>query len=295
MPKKILITYTNHLFYDCSKDFIKSAKKFNDFDEYITFYPWDIDEEFRKKNFDILREHKGAGYWLWKPYIIKKTLARMQEGDVLIYMDAGTCFTRSIQPALDIFNSLSLPIMVFGIDYIEKDWVKRDLINVMELDKPEYMDTRQRCAGYSIWRKNAISERICDEWLSYAQVPQLITDSPSIAPNYPSFVEHRHDQAIFSLLTKKYDLPAFRLISQHGNKDMQYYKNSPYPQMIMKDARINNSNQQLFYRLLLREKIITKYYRFYKDNYGYLIIPPIHKLIQSKCLHWLKKIYNLKP
>ena len=34
----------------------------------------------------------------------------------------------------------------------------------------------------------------------------LIDDSPSIATNYNTFREHRHDQSIFSLLVKKYNL-----------------------------------------------------------------------------------------
>ena len=34
----------------------------------------------------------------------------------------------------------------------------------------------------------------------------FIDDSPSIYINFSCFVEHRHDQSIFSLLTKKYNL-----------------------------------------------------------------------------------------
>jgi hypothetical protein len=33
-----------------------------------------------------------------------------------------------------------------------------------------------------------------------------VDDSPSILPNLLVFEEHRHDQAIFSLLAKKYDI-----------------------------------------------------------------------------------------
>ena len=34
----------------------------------------------------------------------------------------------------------------------------------------------------------------------------LLDDSKSVNPNYPGFNEHRHDQSIFSLLTKKHGL-----------------------------------------------------------------------------------------
>jgi hypothetical protein len=40
------------------------------------------------------------------------------------------------------------------------------------------------------------------DWLNICEEREhhFITDAPSIAPNHPSFVEHRHDQAVFSLL-----------------------------------------------------------------------------------------------
>ena len=32
---------------------------------------------------------RGGGYWIWKPFVILKTLKSMQEGDILLYADAG--------------------------------------------------------------------------------------------------------------------------------------------------------------------------------------------------------------
>ena len=29
------------------------------------------------------------GFWLWKPFIIKKTMENMNDGDVLLYLDCG--------------------------------------------------------------------------------------------------------------------------------------------------------------------------------------------------------------
>ena len=71
-----------------------------------------------------------------------------------------------------------------------------------------------------------------DEWLRFAAQSSLIDDSPSKAPNYPGFREHRHDQSIFSLLSKKYDIEAFRDISQYGNGYKKSYDNSPYNQIV---------------------------------------------------------------
>lgn len=32
---------------------------------------------------------QGAGYWVWKPFIILKELEHLQDGDYLLYTDAG--------------------------------------------------------------------------------------------------------------------------------------------------------------------------------------------------------------
>jgi len=37
-----------------------------------------------------LSRRRGAGLWLWKPYLINRTLATMEEGALLMYSDAVT-------------------------------------------------------------------------------------------------------------------------------------------------------------------------------------------------------------
>jgi hypothetical protein len=57
--------------------------------------------------------------------------------------------------------------------------------------------------------------------------------------NYPNFKDHRHDQSIFSLLSKKYDFLAFRDPSQFGNDTKEFYTNSDYDQLINLDRKRN--------------------------------------------------------
>jgi hypothetical protein len=63
---------------------------------------------------------------------------------------------------------------------------------------------------------------------------RAISDDANVLgkPDYPGFREHRHDQSIFSLLTKRYDLPAFRDPSQWGNELRHCYPTSEYGQII---------------------------------------------------------------
>ena len=51
----------------------------------------------------------------------------------------------------------------------------------------------------------------------------LIDDSPSKIPNNTGFIEHRHDQSIFSLLVKKYNLLNYDLDPVYWGSDRNNY------------------------------------------------------------------------
>jgi len=49
------------------------------------------DNEFWNKHKDfILNNKRGYGYWIWKPYLIKKTIDKLNNGDIILYMDADS-------------------------------------------------------------------------------------------------------------------------------------------------------------------------------------------------------------
>jgi len=57
-------------------------------------------------------------------------------------------------------------------------------------------------------------------WLTFASDPRAVTDQPNeLGENLPGFKDHRHDQSVFSLLCKKWDVYAGTDPSQHGMND----------------------------------------------------------------------------
>ena len=55
-----------------------------------------INPDFLARNRHILRRKRGAGYWLWKPYIILRELYLASEGDIIVYSDAAVDFVANI-------------------------------------------------------------------------------------------------------------------------------------------------------------------------------------------------------
>lgn len=66
------ITYGDDNFKNSKKRLEQEAKNVRWFDSISVFGPEDLDNEFKTKFKDVLKDSKGGGYWIWKPYIIKK-------------------------------------------------------------------------------------------------------------------------------------------------------------------------------------------------------------------------------
>lgn len=89
MSKKIFITYGNKLYYESLQRIKEQASSVGCFDKIITYTDADLPEEIC--NHSLMQYKRGGGYWLWKPYFILKTLLEVaQEGDIVVYSDAGS-------------------------------------------------------------------------------------------------------------------------------------------------------------------------------------------------------------
>ena len=116
----------------------------------------------------------------------------------------------------------------------------------MNCDNSDYYDSKQRLGGYSLWKKTPFTMKFINEWLVLSTDERLITDIKNTLGenNLDGFIDHRHDQSIFSLLTKKYKLEAYRDPSQFGNNYKEVYINSNYPQLIIHNRKRNKTIKQ---------------------------------------------------
>ncbi len=207
------------------------------------------DTEFYRRNSDILNQKRGHGYWLWKPWVILESLKKINEGDFLIYADSGSFIIDDVKPLINLCKKKN-GILVFENEhqYINIHWTKKAAFEIMNANTEEYWKHTQADAAFLVVQKNNFTVKFIKEWLEYGTNPMLITDEPSPSGNYDSFIEHRHDQSILSILAQKHKLEFFRCPSQHGNyrkslwlrifgepKDHRPYsntlKNSPYGQI----------------------------------------------------------------
>ena len=181
-----------------------------------------LDISFREKYKDKLTPAvRGYGYWCWKPQVILQLLAQVNEGDIIQYTDAGCHLNKAGQARLmDYFqfaDQAESGILAFAAippefhdpsvvlpDLTEWRWCKADLFKYFGVsDNAEITQTPTIGAGIIFIKKNKQSQKILEQWRAVVDRDfSLIDDSPSKEKNQPQFVEHRHDQSIFSILCK---------------------------------------------------------------------------------------------
>jgi len=94
-----------------------------------------------------------------------------------------------------------------------------DLIEKLDMKKDVYLNTQINEAGALLFLLCDETRNLVNEWYDVACDYHYIDDTPSISRNLTNFIEHRHDQSVFSLLTKKYNL-----FSKHNLKNCDFIR-----------------------------------------------------------------------
>ena len=162
-----------------------------------------MDDEFTAKNKHILSQTRGAGYWLWKPYIIYKWLtddSMEDDNSYLIYSDAGAKVVGDVGHVLRFMEEMDdvyKGVLFFGVGYDQQPYCKRDAFVLQDCDREECYKAMQINAFVAFFRKCEYSRMVVKKWLDDCQDERILTDKPNQMgkDNLYGFRDHRHDQA----------------------------------------------------------------------------------------------------
>ena len=218
---RCLINFSDSNYSLAQKYCSKKARQCGGFDKIIEYTPEDIPDSIIKlcpQSF-YGDNRKAKRYGLWRPYIIKHTLAQLEYGDFLCYCDAGGYFIRNVSPIFEEMEKNLKDIRVSQLPLVEKQWTKRDVFICLDADYEEIYDSNQICSGFIFIRKTENSVSFFDKFYDIAiRYPYLFTDEANRLgkENYPSFIENRHNQSVFSVLCKKWGIIPDEDISEYG-------------------------------------------------------------------------------
>ena len=161
-----------------------------------------LEPQFQQAFAAVLNNPKGAGYWLWKPYLILKTLKQLPEGAVLVYLDSGAVLINEIMPLVE--QAQHYGRVLFQGRSLNRVRTKRDCFILMDSDSPQYYNRPQVIAGFIVLVNNQINRDFVQKWFEYCQDQRILTDQPSrLGQELPEFLFHTHDQSVLSLLALK--------------------------------------------------------------------------------------------
>lgn len=209
-----------------------SAKFIGKADSITLYGPNDLSTAFHKANEALLKEQRGAGYWVWKPYCILKKMQEIADGDWIFYADAGSYCVNDLHHLINFAKTQQKEILLFSVFLPEGMYTKRDCFMHLGLDNEFVRTTPQAFATFILIKKNAKNYIFLKEYQQLVKEYSLVSDSQSKAENFPEFVAHRHDQSILSLLSKKYGIPLYRDPSEYGLNIQERVHKSHYPDSI---------------------------------------------------------------
>jgi hypothetical protein len=198
------------------------------YDQIITLNEFDLYEEFRTEFQHRMQPKitRGYGYWCWKPQVILQAFDQMSDGDLLQYTDTGCHLNpngkdrlleyfdytenyhkgllifKTVRPTQPLDDGRPLP------EWTESMWCKGDVLDYFNVrDRQDICDTPTTGAGIIFFQKNEFTVDFVNRWLNIIKENfNLIDDSPSVSPNSENFIDHRHDQSLFSILCKLNDI-----------------------------------------------------------------------------------------
>ena len=220
---KVLINYASDSYRRYQRYNSKTGLSRGGFDKVIEYSPGDIDLQYYNNNKTIFDEKRGAGLWLWKPYIILKTLGSMADGDYLFYADSGSYFIRPVDHLISCLETDNNEIMTFDTPLLNIQFAKSGFIDSLGPGLENWLYSTQVMAGFILVKNTENTRRLMAEFLALCEREELIS-YPVNEPQHKHFIAHREDQTILSYLIWKNNLKTYRDPTQYGNMPLEQVK-----------------------------------------------------------------------
>lgn len=159
-----------------------------------------------------MSQPRGAGLWLWKPFIIADALARARDGDTVLYTDAGMRFIADPAPLIQLAQTH--PVVLFEHDphtMPMRHWTKRDCFVALDADTPHFWEAPQLLSGFQLYRACPAARDFIADLCRMMTTPAVLEDGPNTLgkPDLEGFRAHRHDQSVLSILARRRAVPFF--------------------------------------------------------------------------------------
>lgn len=271
---KSFITYGDSKFQKAKDRLISQCENLCIFDSIISFCPDDVSNDIRSSVFWSI--NRGGGLWSWKPDIILTRMKQLNEGDILVYCDAG-CSVYPSHEWNELFHLLEdHDIIAQRLFKTNEQYTRIEIIDYFNSVPLSWIKCFQFEATTIILKVTSFTIKLIQEWrdciLSHPNFIMDVTDEDRIYQSN-SFIENRHDQAVFSAIIYKYlyddrySSKICKIWERIENVDI-------FKRQAIRATRLRNGENEIIRLLPIFKRIILHYilkpiYYFPKDIYSF--------------------------
>lgn len=203
MPNVHLITFA-----DGSQDYreagarlIASSNAFDCIDFRRSFSQKDLGPDYADLYAEKVRLAPiGLGYFSWKPYLVSTYLSKMDDHDVLVYIDSGCELNHKGLPRFHDYLSMTSNhgALSFELAHPFRYWTKKHLL--LTEAYPQHHYRNMLVGGIFFLQKNSHSLKFALDWLNLSSFKggETLIDPEPGEVQIKGFRAHRHDQSTLS-------------------------------------------------------------------------------------------------
>ncbi len=271
--KRIFITYGNQGFEKTKRRIVEEARSLGIFDEVLAYGPEDTSDAIQRA--EAYKVHRGGGMWVWKPDVILSTMLTHEDGDLIVYCDAGCTLSRSSEWTHYWNKLLKRDIIAQRLIQRSDRWTRKELILLFSDMGDRWLHDYQYLTSIIFFRNTPFSRDFVTEWRNImVQHPECVVDVPSDQRHlqHASFIESRHDQSVFSALIYKHlSLPETRSLIYTQWEHIEFY--DVICKQAIRATRLRTGEDETFHEKVLGVR------RWMKKNF--CLLPFYHAP-----LHW---------
>lgn len=170
-PSTILISYADgpEVFFANQVALTQSALG-KGIDHMLMYRKSHISKEFYNKNQKILNQDFGAGFWVWKPYFILKTMEEWPDDTVIFYADSGIIFSMPQDHILSLMDHHDVVLITAFKDIPLKNDFKLGAQKFLKIDNQEDILNFNAVWGcFMVFKNNQFTRKIIKDWLALCE------------------------------------------------------------------------------------------------------------------------------
>lgn len=214
-PSIDLITFADNQFSASAKTLCHQSLKCN-FDSANLFTPAHIDSKFTEAHMETFSYKRGAGYWLWKPFIIQKSLNQLRDNDILLYLDAGVLLRKPAEYFKELAQKNEITLWREYSKYPSNNYWVDEKVWLSVVGSGNGYHEPHFWAGAILIRNSRTTRSLINNWLELCTKPNLLHPDSSIDYMFNGeLIGHRHDQSLLNcILSLNRGIFNLELISQ---------------------------------------------------------------------------------